>query len=265
MDIKNYISSGVLEDYLLGFLNGEQRKEVELNAKKYPEIQAELDAFEKTLSNYAQLHGITPPPGLKGKILNKINGSSVSNVTQSTTTAGINYLPLLLGITGLLLLGSLFYAFNLSNDNNKLKKDLNTVQAELSTLKKSCAETEQRLNEVEEKVDILRHSSNRSIIMNGTDNAPEAIAAVHWNEEEKVNYLDLINLPTPPSGKQYQLWAIVDGAPVDMGVFDQKLEPGVFVKVPFIEKPQAFAITLEDEGGHPTPNLEQLYVIGNVG
>jgi anti-sigma-K factor RskA len=27
---------------------------------------------------------------------------------------------------------------------------------------------------------------------------------------------------------------------------------------------QAFAITLEKKGGSPTPNLDQLYVIGNL-
>ena len=71
-------------------------------------------------------------------------------------------------------------------------------------------------------------------------------------------------MPKAPEGKEYQLWAIVDGKPVDLGMYDennsQKLQA-----MKTISKPQAFAITLENKGGSPTPTMEQMYVLGNVG
>ena len=78
-------------------------------------------------------------------------------------------------------------------------------------------------------------------------------------------YLDVIDLPAPPTNKQYQLWAIVDGQPVDMGVFDNAVGVKTFEAVPFIANAQAFAVTVEDIGGSPTPSLETMVVIGNVG
>ena len=38
--------------------------------------------------------------------------------------------------------------------------------------------------------------------------------------QSKEVYLLVNQLPTPDPDKQYQLWAIVDGNPVDAGVFD---------------------------------------------
>ena len=31
-----------------------------------------------------------------------------------------------------------------------------------------------------------------------------------------------------------------------------------------VENPQAFAITLEKEGGNPTPTMEEMYVMGTI-
>ncbi len=72
------------------------------------------------------------------------------------------------------------------------------------------------------------------------------------------------SLPKTPTGKQYQLWCIIDGKLVDMGVIDKEFEN----KVLTIKAPKgsvvAFAITLEKQGGSKTPTLEEMYVIGNV-
>ncbi len=63
--------------------------------------------------------------------------------------------------------------------------------------------------------------------------------------------------------KQYQLWAIVNGKPVDAGTFD--MGEGVsFVKLKTIPKAEAFAITLEKRGGSETPTMNAMFVMGNV-
>ncbi len=69
------------------------------------------------------------------------------------------------------------------------------------------------------------------------------------------------NLPTPPTDKQYQLWALVDGKPVDAGMITDLEDLQAMKEMP---EAQAFAITLEPKGGSVNPTLEQLYVIGNV-
>ncbi|MBK7009652.1 MAG: hypothetical protein IPH36_14010 [Saprospiraceae bacterium] len=47
MDIKTYISSGILELYATGHLSEDEQKEVEAILQKYPEAKEELLAIQK--------------------------------------------------------------------------------------------------------------------------------------------------------------------------------------------------------------------------
>lgn len=53
MNIDNYITSGVLQDYLFGLLTNKEEKKVEMICHEYPRIANELAAFRKTMEQYA--------------------------------------------------------------------------------------------------------------------------------------------------------------------------------------------------------------------
>ncbi|OYW78343.1 MAG: hypothetical protein B7Z27_07670 [Sphingobacteriia bacterium 32-37-4] len=69
-------------------------------------------------------------------------------------------------------------------------------------------------------------------------------------------------LPLPANGKQYQLWAIVEGKPVNAGVIS---DCAGLCKMKNIPSASMFAITLEKLGGSETPTLSEMYVAGKVG
>jgi len=67
-----------------------------------------------------------------------------------------------------------------------------------------------------------------------------------------------------PKGMQYQLWGMVDGKPVDGGLITSKDGKTYSIqKMKTFGRAQAFAITLETEGGHPQPK-GTMYVMGNI-
>jgi anti-sigma-K factor RskA len=88
------------------------------------------------------------------------------------------------------------------------------------------------------------------------------LATVFWDTKTKDVYLLPNKMPAAAAGKQYQLWAIVDGKPVDAGMMD--VCAGL-CKMKNIPRASAFAITLEKKGGSATPTMEQMYVMGKVG
>ena len=88
------------------------------------------------------------------------------------------------------------------------------------------------------------------------------LATLLWNSKNKDVFIMPVKLPLPALGKQYQLWALVDGKPVDAGLLNNECNGAC--KMKNIPKAQAFAITLEKEGGSPTPTMEAMYVLGNV-
>ena len=87
--------------------------------------------------------------------------------------------------------------------------------------------------------------------MKGMDPAPEANATVYWDSLSKDVYLLIHNLPLPASDKQYQLWALLDGKPIDLGVIPNEVfveRKRLLLTMKNTIGAQAFAITLEKNG-----------------
>jgi hypothetical protein len=53
MNTEEYIKSGIIEDYCLGFLNPYEMGLVAQNALQYKEIKVAIEAYEMALKNYA--------------------------------------------------------------------------------------------------------------------------------------------------------------------------------------------------------------------
>ncbi|HMK04785.1 MAG TPA: cupin domain-containing protein [Ferruginibacter sp.] len=69
MNIKDYIASGILEAYCLGFVTDKERAEVEAHAMKYYEIKEELLEISDSLEQYALKKGVVPKSAVKTKLL----------------------------------------------------------------------------------------------------------------------------------------------------------------------------------------------------
>ncbi len=261
MDIKAYIASGILELYVLGKLDQAQRLEVEANAAQYPEISAEIRAIEEALEAYARLQSVQPPAGTLDDLMKRVGDSKTARPPQSKSinaAAKTNPLWWAFAAISLAIMGWMMWQSGQQNEK------IQTLSTELEALKNSCREIDLANQRLRSELLILKNPDNHQIILRGTPLSPEAIASVFYNPAVQKSYLDPINLPLPPENMQYQLWAIVDGAPVDMGVFTIDPASDLLVEVPFITNPAAFAITLEKAGGSPVPTLEQMYVIGNL-
>lgn len=93
-----------------------------------------------------------------------------------------------------------------------------------------------------------------------SETAGRPAARVFWNHTKKVFIVTAFNIPTPPPGKTYQLWAIQKGkTPISMGTFDTDARGHATAIVPvpseitdagFIDN---CALTLEPEGGSAQP------------
>lgn len=272
MDVKKYIASGILENYVLGLTSDSETQEVEQNLLQYPELKAELNQIEDALAIYAQSKAIPMPEGLSAQIIQSIDDSS-SPISDTTTpektqvdkSNGINPLNMLLGLA---LAGALLGSYFLNSQKQDLQNQLTQSQTEKQELNDTfvtaqleCQEKDGTIQQLQEQIAVFKNPAYRPIILKGTDKAPSSEAIVYFNSKDNKSYFDIGNLPSAPSDKDYQLWAIVGGVPTDMGIVD--LSNG-FIVVEHIGDAQAFAVTLEARDGDPAPNLDELYVIGNV-
>jgi len=265
LDIQAYISSGILEQYLLGDTTTAETAEVERIADQHPEVRAELDRIEIALEEYAVMYGTPPPSGTLTAVLDKVAPTTTSPETSSgpaATRSGSSAATWFLGLLALVgLAAAIWFFVQQSNTQN----DLEQLQANLQTLQDDCDQIQAQNDQLTRSLDVLSSQNTVPVRMEGTDNAPNALATVYFNPSDQVALLSAGSLPTAPDDMTYQLWALIDGNPVDMGIFEIDPASGDLISVPFIEGAQAFAVTLETAGGNPTPNLDQLFVIGNVG
>jgi anti-sigma-K factor RskA len=268
VDAKEFISSGILEQYVLGTATAEEIQQVEQMVFIYPEVQKEIDEIRLSLEGYAASFAVKPDDSLKEKIKQtylKTNSTVVTNLSQGNgeikTEAPVrqmrSYTKYAAAAAVLLLLGSAILNYVLYNKYNTASEELAKNKTELDNL--VAVNTQLR-----EEIKIVSDKYSFAVSLSGTKNFPEAAAKVYYVKNTGDVYLDPSNLPQAPANSQYQLWAIVDGKPQDAGVITKNGKTIHIQKMKSFGKVNAFAITLEKEGGSPTPNMDQMYVLGNL-
>ncbi len=268
MNIREYIESGAIELYVMNALSESEAAEVETLALHNPEILAEIEEVQSVMQLYAQTYAQTPRPELKDQILEKIQADLKTgkvpnnNLRPELPTAiggasGFSVLRILpwLAIVGLA--SSTFYFYQNHQKTLKAKEDCEQTQ-NLTELKNKKAVADLNL-----KLDVLKSPDTKTVVMKSViKTEKDFIATIYWNADKNATYLALQNLPDPPANKQYQLWAIVDKKPVDGGLIEYNSTALQTMKV--FEEAQAFAITLEPEGGSKSPTLDKMYVLGTL-
>ena len=65
MTSKEYIDSGILEQYVLGMVTPDECSEVERRATADPAVRQEINVISESLEEYAMSHAIAPNPVIK--------------------------------------------------------------------------------------------------------------------------------------------------------------------------------------------------------
>ena len=73
MDIKEYISSGIIELYVMGLCSPEEEKELEQLRRHHPELQEAILLYETEMENKMLRDGTLPPVHVDEKILHAID------------------------------------------------------------------------------------------------------------------------------------------------------------------------------------------------
>ena len=264
MNTLDYISSGVLESYVLDQLDEKDREEVKQMASQYPEIQAELVSIEKALEQYALDVAKEPPVYLKEKIAAQLQFDESSVHTSETKRKVIPLFWFIAASVALVI--SVGYNFMLSGELTEVKNELVTSDVDKQYFASQFETQKAAYNDAKQHLAIVAQNGNKTVILKGLENAPNAVASIYWNQLSKEVYLNVSEIPSPPADKQYQLWAIVNGKPVDAGIFDLtvNLNTTMLQKMKPIADAQAFAITLEKKGGVKVPTLNAMFLLGNV-
>lgn len=262
MKIEDYISSGILESYLLGELDENDRAMVERMEANHAEIKTELEQIAITLEIIYQKTAVSPPGYLKDQIQKKssLAASNAQSLKIASESSG-DFGYMIAASISIAILTSLL-AFYFYHQWQSTKHQLQDVIAQHQEVADNYQLVNQQLNTLNQAVEVFKNPEYIRVLMKGTTNAPSSLATVYWNDHTREVYLHMHSLQKLSSDKQYQLWAIVEGKPVDIGVFDHADQ---LIKMQSIGRAAAFAVTIEPKGGSATPTLETMQVIGYIG
>lgn len=275
MNTKDIIESGLLERFVLGQCSDQETQQILALLDTDQELQNEYALVCAGIEALAFEATVEAPTHLRDDIFALIAETPQDNVHVEAKNVTV-VKPLITAFKAensskryamaaaiALLILSLIGNFYLLNEKSGLENRLALLQSERDVLADQMQIEKASFQELSETNKLLADMSTTVVPLKSMKTGEETKVRVLYNNEMKKVLLQVEKMPSLPAGKQYQLWALVDGTPVDAGVFDV-LAAAQPMEMKAALGAQAFAITMEDEGGKPTPDLTQLYAMGEV-
>ncbi len=268
MNKKEVIESGLLEAYVLGQTSPEETRLVQDFCKKYPDLLTEIEAIEMSLIQAASSRAPELPEHLKGKITSQIKFKEPAPEAKirplNETSNRLNLYRFGMAASLLLFVTSLVYNVLQNQKLKELNGELALLNADKSVLAEQMQVQQASLKSMDYELQVIAHPMVKTVALKGMNSMDKQSAMVHWNTQTDEVYFNASVLPQSPENKQYQLWAIVDGKPVDIGMIDTNSVANVFQKMKSVKGAQAFAVTIEKMGGSPVPTMQTMCLLGNV-
>lgn len=276
MTAQDYISSGLLEAYVLGSLSEPEAEQVAGAICRFPEVAAEIRSLEASLLEAERSQSPPLPEYLKDKIWAAIQSAPTEQVPAASESKppetartiafpaarkerSLAWAALWIGLL-LSVGGNLFQKINSRHQAQRADQLAERVDSmnRRQTAMTASMDRYKRESEMAAAPD-MEMVPMRSIV------AGHAMAATFYlDKHSREAYVAVQKLPPAPEGMQYQVWAIQDGKPLSIGLLDQNVsDNNGMQKLPEpVEAGQAFAISLEKTGGSEQPTPDRIYVLG---
>lgn len=277
MNVQEYISSGAIEACVMGLADEQDWAELEQMLDLYPEVKEYKETLEIQQEQMHVAATLPPPAAFKKRIFdalpfenNEGKETPVIALPETKTQAKPMVVPIMptpkpmkwlqraIAVCIIFLMGSIILNFYFYSRSASIKKQYTALLVQQNSLLTKNKAMQASFN-------MVKDPEVKQVVMNPTPGQPGSMATVYWDNRSKDVYLLVKNLPKPEPAKQYQLWAIVDGKPVDAGMVDNdRYDENLLLKMANIKTAQAFAITLEKKGGSLVPTMDAMFVFGKV-
>lgn len=270
MNIEDYIQSGIIQSNVLGYASKEEAKTLEALSLKHPEIKKAILDFELLMKKNVQENVSTVPEVQENSLNTKQDEikkeestpvTTISDKPKHDSTKSFSFWKYIAVATIILLLSSAAVNYYFYSNFKETKSNYDASVSDNNTLRANNELYKTKFKAFEEKIKMLENPEIKITQLRGLPGKENNTATIFWNSKTSEVYL-LPTLTVAPSGKEYQLWAIVNGKPVDAGLLQDC--PDEICKMKNMQQAEAFAITLENKGGSKTPDMNALYVIGKI-
>jgi anti-sigma-K factor RskA len=243
VDIHEYISSGIIEKYVMGLASPQEREEFERLQSHFPELARARIIFESYLEEKAQEQAIEPPLQLKEKILQAFREES--DTVEINTIVGRGKkkefrkgpgIYWAIAACVILLAGCIGLIWFFYKKNAQLKSEMAITEMKKVSLAKRADQFDQQL----EKANLVKEAQVQIF-----EKGMNATMRVFWDTTSHDVYMVVYDLPLLPPTQQYQIWAIQGKQVKSLGLFDATGQDKLILKLNEAQKADSFAITIE--------------------
>ncbi len=258
MDKEKFLSTGLLELYVLGLASKEEQREVEKHLRAFPELREQVRMMQKQLKNYASQELSDSPTSIKS--VEKDVAQSGNGRPMSLSNS--NYRRVFATIIGVSLAIILFLGYLKIRKVEQQVRIIDEERLQVAALYDSCEKERQTLLEIQRVYAIINHPKTKVLLLTGSAIEPDAMATVYWSEHFGTALCNPSGLPKLSDDQQYQVWADVEGKMVNVGL----LKPGVsdLQSINFLPDAASLNITIERLGGNKYPTVSLLTASGKM-
>jgi anti-sigma-K factor RskA len=256
----------LLDEYALGQLSQEERRDVETHVRECDVCAADLRELTIVMEGLAHSPDpVTPPAALKQRVLASLatqpqqpalkpaDGKVVAMPPYGVKIRrGLH--PAWLAAAAVIILGLAAALYSSNATRRLLVDDVQEAQAEAADLRERL---DQYMGQADLAVSILTASDMQPIAMSGKENATASTSRAYWSPTRGL-LIVANDLPVPPPGRIYQVWVIGGGQPFSAGLLgEQGAGRGMLIAPPPSGvAPGAVTVAVTDEppGGLPAPS-----------
>ncbi len=208
---------------------------------------------------------IEPSRQLRERVLQSVQARSIATSAASQRSRA-SWLRLAVAASLALVVAMTMYTGQLRSRIATLENDLREAQRLADANAGQIADAERAAARAQAAVAVLSAPDVARVDLAGQPVAPQSSARAFWSRSRGMVFT-ASNLPQLPAGRIYQLWVLTaDRAPISAGLLRPDAQGGVsqmFLTPPDLPQPVAMAVTIEPEGGVPSPTGEK-YLVGTL-
>ena len=217
----------MLDEYALGQLSQDERREVETHVRECDVCAADLRELAIVMEGLAP-DAVTPPPALRQRVLSSLATAATRAAARLLTRRlshcirrtvirrGVHSGWLAAAALVILAFGAALYFSTASR--RLLIEDVSRRRATAADLQRRL---DQYAGQADLAVSILTASDMQPIAMAGRENATASTARAYWSPTRGL-LIVADQLPMPPPGRIYQVWVIGGGTPVSAGLLGEQ-------------------------------------------
>jgi anti-sigma-K factor RskA len=251
MSDQDPISSGLIEQYVLGLCTPEEKAELDQQRLQDPALhQAILDAEAQLEASFLR-NAVQPSMATDKRILASLEALQPAQAIVRPIHAAGNWWKRVAAVsTGMLLLSGIgnFTQFQKNRQQSQ-------VIARLSAQPPSLPVAD---------FAVMRNPRITPVAMLGVGIHSICRCTMFWDKQTGKVYIMIHHLPQSSNRQDYQLWAFVDGKPVSVGIVNEGIRDRFIEMNGMPAGATEFSVTLEPANGSASPTETETYLRGRI-